>query len=76
MLTLFRYKPFRGHLAPIITIGVRIETTWYPIAVYVNSGSVYTVLHAQIAEGVGFNYLTGEQIYLQVGDGSFIPGLL
>lgn len=73
MLTLFRYKPFRGRLAPIITMGVRIEATWYPIEVCVDSGSVYTVLHARIAEGIGFDYLTGERIYLQVGDGSFIP---
>ena len=69
MLTLFRYKPFRGRLAPIITMGVRIGATWYPIEVYVDSGSVYTVLHARIAEGIGFDYLTGERIYLQVGDG-------
>lgn len=26
-----------------------------------------------MAEGMGFDYRTGEQIYLQVGDGSFIP---
>ena len=38
-----------------------------------DSGAVYTVLHAGIAKGVGFDYLTGERIYLQVGDGSFIP---
>lgn len=73
MPTIFPYKPFRGRLAPIVTIGVRIEATWYPIEVYVDSGSVYTVLHARIAEGMGFDYHTGERIYLQVGDGSFIP---
>lgn len=73
MPIVFRYKPFRGHLAPIITIGVRIEATWYPIEVYVDSGSVYTVLHAQFADGVGFDYLTGDRIFVQVGDGSFIP---
>jgi hypothetical protein len=73
MPTIFRYKPFQRRLAPIITIGVRIEATWYPIEAYVDSGSVYTVLHARIAEGTGFDYLTGERIYLQVGDGSFIP---
>jgi len=69
----FRYKSLRGYLAPIITIGVKINATWYPIEVYVDSGSMYTVLHAQIAEGIGFNYLTGDRIFLQVGDGSYIP---
>ena len=73
MPTIFRYKPFRRRLTPIITIGVRIEATWYPIEVYVDSGAVYTILHARIAKGVGFDYLTGERVYLQVGDGSFIP---
>jgi len=52
---------------------MKVEATWYPIEVYVDSGSVYTILHARIAEGIGFDYLTGERIYLQVGDGSFIP---
>jgi len=73
MMIVFRYKPFRGHLAPIITIGVRIEAVWYPLEVYVDSGALYTVLHARIAEGVGFDYRTGSRIYLQVGDGGFIP---
>jgi len=69
----FRYKPFRGRLAPLITIGVEIGAVWYPVEVYVDSGSAYTVLRAQIADGVGFDYRTGNRVYLQVGDGSFIP---
>jgi hypothetical protein len=72
-MIVFRYKPFRGRLAPIVTVGVRLETLWYPLEVYVDSGSAYTVLHAQIAEGIGFDYRTGNRTYLQVGDGSFIP---
>ena len=73
MMTRFRYKPFRRVLTPIITIGLRIEATWHPIEVYVDSGSLYTILHSEIAEGIGFDYISGERIYLQVGDGSFIP---
>ncbi|MDP2976755.1 MAG: hypothetical protein Q8N45_11160 [Anaerolineales bacterium] len=73
MSQIFRYKPFRGRLAPLITIGVRLETVWYPVEVYIDSGSAYTVLRAQIADGVGFDYRAGNRIYLQVGDGSFIP---
>lgn len=38
-----------------------------------DSGAAYTLLHAQMAEGIGFDYRAGEQVYLQVGDGSFIP---
>jgi hypothetical protein len=69
----FRYKPIWRRLAPIITMGVKIEGIWYPVEVYVDSGSAYTVLHARIADGVGFDYRAVEPIYLQVGDGSFIP---
>lgn len=73
MLARFRYKPFRGRLAPIVTIGVSMKDIGYPIEVYVDSGSAYTVLHARLAEAIRFDYLTGDQVYLQVGDGSFIP---
>jgi predicted aspartyl protease len=69
----FRYKPLRGRLAPLITIGVKFGTVWYPVEVYVDSGAAYTVLHAQIADGIGFDYRAGDRVYLQVGDGSFIP---
>ena len=31
----FRYKPIRRLLAPIITIGVKIGGIWYPVEVYV-----------------------------------------
>jgi len=50
-----------------------LEDTWYPVEVYVDSGAAYTILRAQIAEGIGFDYRKGEKIYAQVGDGSFIP---
>lgn len=73
MAQIFYYKKLRGRPVPMITIGVRIDQIWYPIEVYIDSGAAYTVLRAQIAEGIGFNYRTGQLIYLQVGDGSFIP---
>ncbi|PKO20983.1 MAG: hypothetical protein CVU38_17155 [Chloroflexi bacterium HGW-Chloroflexi-1] len=44
MPEVFRYKPLRGRLSPMVTIGV-----------------------------VGFDYRAGNRIYVQVGDGSFIP---
>lgn len=73
MAEVFRYKPLRGRLSPMITIGVKLGTTWYPVEAYVDSGAAYTVLRAQLAEGVGFDYRAGERVYVQVGDGSFIP---
>jgi len=73
MQTIFQYKTFRGRPAPLITVGVRLEEKWYPVEVYVDSGAAYSILRAQIAEGVGFDYRKGEVIFAQVGDGSFIP---
>jgi hypothetical protein len=69
----FRYKPVQGRLAPMITVGIKLAETWYPIGMYVDSGAAYTLLHANIAQGAGFPYRTGQPTYLQVGDGSFIP---
>ena len=45
----FRYKPVQGRLAPMITVGIKLENTWYPIGMYVDSGAAYTLLHANIA---------------------------
>lgn len=73
MPEIYYYKLLRGRLAPLITIAVKIGDIWYPPEVYVDSGAAYTLLHAQIAEGVRFDYRSGKHTYLQVGDGSFIP---
>jgi len=69
----FRYKPIRGRIAPLVTIGVKIGDIWYPLEIYADSGASYTVIHATVAVGAGFEYQAGERTYLQVGDGSFIP---
>jgi len=69
----FRYKPIRGRLGPIITIGVKIADIWLPIEVYVDSGAAFTVFHARTARSIAFDYQIGELSYLQVGDGGFIP---
>ena len=61
-MNVFRYKPIRGKLAPIITIGIKPKEIWYPIEVYLDSGAAYTLLHAQMAEGMNFDYLAGEPI--------------
>ena len=68
----FPYKRLRGILQPVIPIGVKLENSWESVNVYVDSGSEYTILHAEIAERVGFNYRTGNRISLQVGDGSLL----
>ena len=72
-INVFRYKSVQGRLAPIITVGLKLHETWYPIATYVDSGAAYTLLHTAIAQGAGFNYRAGHRTTLQVGDGGFIP---
>ena len=69
----FRYKSVQGRLALIITVGLKLHENWYPIATDVDSGAAYTLLHAGIAQGAGFNYHVGHRTSVQVGDGSFIP---
>ncbi len=73
MPIVFRYKHLRGQPAPLIPLGVKIAERWYPLEVYVDSGAAYTVLHAGIAEGIGFDYRSGRLVHVQVGDGSLIP---
>jgi len=72
-INVLRYKSVQGRLAPIITVGLKLHETWYPIATYVDSGAAYTLLHTAIAQGAGFNYRAGHRTTLQVGDGGFIP---
>ncbi len=73
MAIIYRYKSLQGQLAPLIAVGVKIGNRWLPLEVYVDSGVAYTVLHTGIAKGIGFDYRRGRPVYLQVGDGSFIP---
>jgi hypothetical protein len=69
----FFYKFVRGTYQPMITIGVKFPTGWYPLETYVDSGAEYTVIEAAIAESIGFDYRQGRRIYLRVGDGGLIP---
>ena len=69
----FLYKRVEGILQPIIPIGIKVETAWMPINVYVDSGAAYTILKASIAEEAGLNYRTGTRTNLQVGNGNLMP---
>jgi predicted aspartyl protease len=69
----FFYKLIGGTYQPIIPIGIKFPNFWYPIEVYVDSGAEYTVIEAEIAENIGFDYRQGKRVYLRVGDGSLIP---
>ncbi|MBC6424304.1 MAG: hypothetical protein GDA38_24565 [Hormoscilla sp. SP12CHS1] len=68
----FPYLRWEETLQPIIAMGVNLENNWRRVNVYVDSGSEYTILHAKIAERVGFDCHTGDGISLQVGDGGLL----
>lgn len=68
----FPYRRIEGKLQPTIAIGVKLDNTWQRIDAYVDSGAAYSVIKSEIADRVGFDYKTGNQIELQVGDGRWI----
>ncbi|MBO1351861.1 MAG: hypothetical protein EBE86_032875 [Hormoscilla sp. GUM202] len=68
----FPYLRWEETLQPIIAMGVNLENNWRRVNVYVDSGSEYTILHAKIAERVGFDCHTRDRISLQVGDGGLL----
>jgi len=69
----YRYKKLRDLQVPIITIAIRYENDWFPVEAYVDSGATYSVFTAQVADRLGLAFRTGAKIYVQVGDGGFIP---
>ena len=69
----FNYKLVNGTFQPIITLGVLLKNTWRRVDFYVDSGANYSVVSSKVAEEFEFNYLAGDRVNLQVGNGSLIP---
>lgn len=69
----YRYKRLKNLEVPIITLAIRYGERWYPSEAYVDSGATYSVFTAQVANRLGLAYRTGRKVYVQVGDGGFIP---
>jgi hypothetical protein len=69
----YRFKSLGGQPAPMVTLGIKLGDTWLPVEVYVDSGAAYTLLHARVADGVGFDFRSGRLTDPQVGDGTLIP---
>ena len=68
----FLYKQVRGIYQPVIPVGIKFPSRWFPLDVYVDSGAEYTVIEAEIAQSIGFDYRQGNRVYLQVGSGGLI----
>ena len=69
----YQYKRWKNLRAPIIILAIHHRKRWYPVEAYVDSGATYSVFTAQVAELIGINYFKGKKLYIQVGDGGFIP---
>jgi len=67
---------FFAHKEQLITYLRTSHLPDVPLALeaYVDSGATYSVFTAQVANRLGLAYRTGRRVYVQVGDGSFIPG--
>ena len=69
----YRYKQLKGLRVPIVTPAIRYGERWHPLEAYVDSGATYSVFTVQVADRLGLDYRSGRRLYVQVGDGSFIP---
>ncbi|MBM4465162.1 MAG: hypothetical protein FJ014_06380 [Chloroflexi bacterium] len=69
----YRYKRLKDVQVPIITLAIRYGEEWYPVEAYVDSGATYSVFTTRVADRLGLDYRTGSKVYVQVGDGGFIP---
>ena len=69
----FPYQPLNGIFQPVIPVGVLLKNVWRRVDFYVDSGANYSVVSSKVAEEFEFNYLSGDRINLQVGDGGLIP---
>ena len=69
----YQHKRLKDLKVPIITLAIRYGEMWHPVEAYVDTGATYSVFTAQVANRLGLSYRTGRKIYVQVGDGGFIP---
>lgn len=65
----FPYTVYKDYLLPIVPITISGHRVW----VYVDSGSVFTILSTDEARRIGVNWRNGRSQMIVVGDGSFIP---
>jgi hypothetical protein len=52
-IPVFRSKSVQGRRAPLITVGIKLQETWYAIATYVDSGAAQGALRTADAQDRG-----------------------
>ncbi len=69
----FPYTLVRGRREPIIALGLKLARGWQRVDFYVDSGAAYSIVAAQLATAVGFDFKQGQRASVQVGDGHCLP---
>jgi hypothetical protein len=69
----YRYAVVAGRRSPLIPLGLGFHGTWQRVEAYVDSGAFYSVFKVDFAVALDIDWQKGERLYVQVGDGGFIP---
>jgi hypothetical protein len=69
----YKYAVVAGQRSPLIPLGLGHRGSWQRVEAYVDSGAFYSVFKTGFALAIGIDWQKGEKVYVQVGDGSFIP---
>jgi hypothetical protein len=69
----YQYASVTGRRSPLIPLGLGSGGLWQRVEAYVDSGAFYSVFKTGFAVALGIDWLKGEKVYVQVGDGGFIP---
>lgn len=69
----YPYAIVAGRRSPLIPLGLGHQGRWQRVQAYVDSGAFYSVFKTDFALALGLEWHHGERVYVQVGDGGFIP---
>ena len=69
----YPYTILAGRRSPLMPLGLGYQGKWQRVQAYVDSGAFYSVFKTDFALFLGLVWQQGERVYVQVGDGGFIP---
>jgi hypothetical protein len=69
----YPYAIVKGRRSPLIPIGLGFQGKRQWVEAYGDSKAFYSVFKAGLAPALGLDWQQGARIYVQVGDGGFIP---
>jgi hypothetical protein len=69
----YQYAVVAGRQSPLIPLGLGYQGKWQRVEAYVDSGAFYRVFKTGFALALGIDWQKGQRVFVQVGDGGFIP---